>query len=509
MNNRSAMNGTNFDSQFCDIESQKSDTNGTKSQSEPNIYFRQVKKYRNKFLMTILTAIALVFSQCVKRTAELTLEPKDNHERPAFQTIIVSIDGFAPRLISEKGTPFLYELVHNKANFGVNTTHAKYMSPSFPSQTFPNHWSMITGDTPSNHGLVSNIFHDPITGKLFTPAVLDPDIWSQFSKPIWNILQNITDMQFKVAAHMWPGSEVRFSNNKNDYRAPYYYSDFEQHEPLDAKLENLLKYVDIEPIDQKPGLILGYIPDIDEFGHYFGYPITSDVYDKSNLEGFYELLGRVDHFFLKLFQKLSERNKLQSTNILIVSDHGMNNVQYPDNILIWEDLLDSDTLTDKIQYVLKEGPMISIGLYDSQEWPSIYDELKTNLEPFDDNFHVYHKGSFPKHLLYNAGNFESKKGDIWIIPDPNFSMVTRDEYNKILSIHDMVIPASSLSFQFGTHGYDRFAEDMKAIFIGSGPYFNEVELEYINNTDVRNLLIELCGFGHLVEQKDKFKNKYY
>jgi alkaline phosphatase D len=40
--------------------------------------------------------------------------------------------------------------------------------PSFPSKTFPNHYTLVTGLYPDHHGIVSNTIGDSIIGERFT-----------------------------------------------------------------------------------------------------------------------------------------------------------------------------------------------------------------------------------------------------------------------------------------------------------------------------------------------------
>jgi len=45
------------------------------------------------------------------------------------------------------------------------------MQPSFPTLTFPNHYTIVTGLYPSNHGIVANTFYDPDLGDDFNYAI--------------------------------------------------------------------------------------------------------------------------------------------------------------------------------------------------------------------------------------------------------------------------------------------------------------------------------------------------
>jgi hypothetical protein len=69
-------------------------------------------------------------------------------------TILISLDGFRADFLNRKITPALSAFIAS----GVSP---KYMLPSFPSVTFPNHFTLVTGLYPESHGVVSNQFWDP------------------------------------------------------------------------------------------------------------------------------------------------------------------------------------------------------------------------------------------------------------------------------------------------------------------------------------------------------------
>ena len=55
------------------------------------------------------------------------------------------------------------------------------MTPHFPTFTFPNHFSMVTGMHPYMHGIVGNIIYDRATNRTFSSrndtAVADKSWW--------------------------------------------------------------------------------------------------------------------------------------------------------------------------------------------------------------------------------------------------------------------------------------------------------------------------------------------
>src|SRR5215212_4924383 len=61
--------------------------------------------------------------------------------------ILISLDGFRYDYLEKYNPPTLNKL----AKEGVR---AKWMMPSFPTKTFPNHYTIVTGLYPAHHGIV-------------------------------------------------------------------------------------------------------------------------------------------------------------------------------------------------------------------------------------------------------------------------------------------------------------------------------------------------------------------
>ena len=149
-------------------------------------------------------------------------------------TLVVSLDGFHPAYISRYHTPRLHALL--SGDHSVSVVSTPYMIPSFPSQTFPNHWTLVTGLYPTEHGVVGNTFWDPLLQSQFSTGVsqstLDSRYWGGDS--LWytaqsayakNVKNQQTPAPFKVATHMWPGSEAIYDSlqDPSGFRTPHYY----------------------------------------------------------------------------------------------------------------------------------------------------------------------------------------------------------------------------------------------------------------------------------------------
>ena len=110
--------------------------------------------------------------------------------------ILISLDGFRADYLDRFQLPTLQRLMRRG-------TRAKSMIPVFPSLTFPNHYSLVTGLFPDRHGIVGNSFYDPARRQKYSmdnaDAVRDGSWYS--GEPIWVTAES----QGMVAAcYFWP-----------------------------------------------------------------------------------------------------------------------------------------------------------------------------------------------------------------------------------------------------------------------------------------------------------------
>ena len=94
--------------------------------------------------------------------------------------IMLSMDGFRWDYVNLTKTPNLDSIAHH----GVKAVSLK---PSFPTKTFPNHYSIATGLYPDHHNLVANSYFDAKIGNAFSVrnrnAVKNGKYYG--GKPIW------------------------------------------------------------------------------------------------------------------------------------------------------------------------------------------------------------------------------------------------------------------------------------------------------------------------------------
>ena len=214
---------------------------------------------------------------------------------PARTVIMISLDGATPADVRAAKLPTLEALVRR----GASATH---LIPVFPTNTFPNHVSLVTGVAPAVHGIVNNVFLDPDRG-LFRYSG-DPT-WIEV-EPLWAIASRHGVVS---AAYYWIGSEGPWRNG----HGPRYWKSFDARTSERTKVEQILEWLDIENPDERPRLITSWFRGADGAGHRFG-PGSSQVH---------AALLRQDRALASLVAGLDERGAFETTTLLVVSDHGM------------------------------------------------------------------------------------------------------------------------------------------------------------------------------------------
>jgi predicted AlkP superfamily pyrophosphatase or phosphodiesterase len=166
--------------------------------------------------------------------------------------ILVSIDGFRSDYLTHGKTPVLAAL----AAQGVQAP----MHPSYPSQTAPNHYTLVTGLRPDHHGIVDNTIDDPVLGHFTMSASADPRWWNE-AEPFWVT----ADRQgLKTASMFWVGSDREIRGMRPDYWKPY-----DQSVPADTRVNQVLAWLDL-PQDQRPTFVTLYFDVVDTEGHHYG-----------------------------------------------------------------------------------------------------------------------------------------------------------------------------------------------------------------------------------------------
>jgi predicted AlkP superfamily pyrophosphatase or phosphodiesterase len=388
------------------------------------------------------TIVALVLG------AALAVAQRDPFADLQPTVILISFDGFRWDYPSKAPTPHLRRLM-------TRGVHARNLIPAFPSKTFPNHYSIVTGLYPGHHGIVANNIFDPPTGRLFAPAkaeeVRNPMWWG--GTPLWTLVERSHALS---AAMFWPGSEA-----PHDGMLPRYWEAYNENTPGNARVDQVLTWLDL-PAAQRPRLITLYFEDTDTAGHARG-PDSQDVRDA---------IVRDDGYIGRLVDGLTRRGILQRVNIVVVSDHGMAAVD-DTRIVIADDYISLDDVT-----LADINPTLSLFPKPGKE-----DAVYQQLAGANPHLKIFKKTETPERWHYRA---HPRVPPILGVADEGWQVLRRASVASIA--------ARTIAGQRGTHGYDPQLMSMRAIFVAAGPAFKRgVTVGPFENVSIYNVLATILG----------------
>jgi predicted AlkP superfamily pyrophosphatase or phosphodiesterase len=115
--------------------------------------------------------------------------------------ILVSLDGFRYDYAER------YHAV-NLLALGADGAAAEAMIPSFPSVTFPNHITLVTGLYPGHHGIVANSFYDPQRKDVYSYTKTATDGTWYRAKPLWVVAE---EQKVRAACLFWPTNDAEIA----------------------------------------------------------------------------------------------------------------------------------------------------------------------------------------------------------------------------------------------------------------------------------------------------------
>lgn len=378
---------------------------------------------------------------------------------PAHPVLLVSIDAFRADYLDRHLTPTLQAMADDGAR-------AKYMWPSFPSLTFPNHYTLVTGRVPDRNGIVNNTMRDPALGRfsLGNRAATSDGRWWAEAEPIWVTAQK---HGLRTATMFWPGTEAEIHGVRPDHWIP-----FDDSLSSKARVDKLLSWIDVP--GPKPSFETLYFDAVDHAGHEFG-PDSPEVN---------AALREVDDALAYLVAQLRQRGLYDGMNIVVVSDHGMADVP-KGNIVFSDEATNLDDL-DTVSY----GVMATFAPREGHDASGAIARL---LGPHE-HMRCYRKEDLPARLDYGKN---PRVPPYLCLAETGWSIISHADLAKRKD------PMSR-----GEHGYDNQDPAMRALFIAHGPGIARgVTLAPFQNVDVYPLLAHLLGLtplpndGHLDEVK--------
>lgn len=405
---------------------------------------------KKSFVLFLLTLSVIINAQTkIMDTAQVMIPNRLNNAETMTKpyVIMISTDGFR----YDYAKKYNAENLLKYSNEGIR---AKAMIPSYPSITFPNHWSLITGLYPSHHGLIDNYFYDYKRKEKYAMSKkenAEDGTWYG-GIPLWALAEK----QGVISASLqWVGS----ASDAAGIRPTYYYHYHEQFTPS-QKVDKVINWLKISEA-QRPHFITLYFPEVDGAGHHFG-PEAKETETAVHM---------IDEAIGSLVQRVNGLG-LKNVNFIFVSDHGMIQVDGGQPLEI------PQILTDKSRFdYYNSQTLLRVYVKNPKEVKSVFKELKANKT---DDYEVYLDKKLPKYLHFATRDDNYQRiGQILLIPKAPKVFLEKGQKTSA-----------------GKHGYDpKLVPEMKATFFAWGPAFNSHltinEFENVNVYPVISKILDL------------------
>lgn len=373
--------------------------------------------------------------------------------------LLLSIDGFAYNYL----TTYQPKNILNFAKSGVSTK----LLPVYPSKTFPNHLSIITGTYPAKHGIIHNKFYHPDLKKEYRLGAGKKNKTWVTAKPFWSFAE---ENKIISAVYFWPESEMIGQGRSPRYNIPYNKKDTDK-----ARFDQIIKWLKL-PEEQAPKFIVSYFSCIDEAGHTFGL----------NSPELATAIMKIDNLFGNFITRLQQEIP-KGINIILVSDHGMiqtNKSKTIDLSMVFTKEI-TTLINEKAIIVAKSNTQLYLHFNQDKlttlQQQVVVDKINSKQKQYANLYNVYQKQHYPKHWQFN--------NSLVITPDVIVEAKPAAIFNY----------GSNANTSVATHGYDALNQDsLQAIFFAGGPDIVKGRvLEPFENIHIVSLMSELLGIQQL------------
>ena len=394
-------------------------------------------------IRALLVALACLLGACA---ASPSSAPPLSPQRAIV--ILVSIDGFRWDYLDRYQAPHI-------ATLAANGVRSEGLIPQFPSKTFPNHYTIVTGLRLANHGIISNNMRSAdIPGEYSMSnrdVLADPRWWG--GEPIWNTVEQ----QGRVAAAMfWPGSETVINGRQATFWTP-----FDNELPHRERVDRILEWLKL-PEGQQPSFLTLYYSAVDTAGHSGG-PDSQEVADA---------IADVDRSIGDLVSGVTALGLADRVHYVLVSDHGMAALSQ-DRVIVLDNLIDVDEAE-----VIDWEPVLAL-------WPKDGDieKMYAALKDKHPHLHVYRKSEVPPEYRFPA---HPRVPPIIGIADEGWNIASKRAVQR-WGEPNRHPPG-------GTHGFDARLRSMHGLFVATGPRLKSgMVVKPLENIHLYELMCAILG----------------
>jgi len=394
-------------------------------------------------LLILILSAAICSAQSTSSVVEVPNPPNTAAQQAKHYVILVSLDGFRYDYPTKYGAKNLLAMAARGASAPDG------MIPSYPSVTFPNHYTIVTGLYPDHHGIVANNFYDPARKESYSytnPKTTGDGSWYG-GTPLWVLAEK---QGMRAASFFWPTSDAEIQGKRPSYNVGPYDDNF----PDEKRVEQVLMWLRLPP-EKRPHFVALYFPNTDHAGHTYGPDAPETA----------ESVRHVDDMIGKLSDGIAASGL--PVDLIVVADHGMETLKVG-----WVNL---DKWADLSQFE-SSGPL----LYAKSEADA--EKAYQSLLSASDKFKVYRRAQVPADLHFSSN---PREGDPVVVATGPYSIVAHDPNAK----------GGTRMPPRGGHGYDpRQMPSMKAIFFAAGPDIRPgVTVAPFENVDVYPLITRILG----------------
>ncbi|AXI84290.1 alkaline phosphatase family protein [Xylella taiwanensis] len=363
---------------------------------------------------------------------------------PQHKLLLISIDGLRADALEHGQAPQL-------ARLAADGVRARWMTPSYPALTFPNHYTLVTGLRPDHHGIVHNTMEDPLLGT-FEPerheAISDGRWWG--GEPIWVSAEHAG---IRSATFFWPGSEASIAGTR-----PSRWHVYNKRIPLDTRVNQVLRWFNERGPDA-PRLVILHFEQVDTAGQGFGP--DSPQYAAA--------VHTIDTVIGRLIDSLRHHGRLADTDVIVVSDHGIAPVPGDHAVPLERIVRVSDV------HVVSDGQVLGI-----TPLPGHESQIEAMLLGAHATYDCWRKQAVPAHWHYGTHP-----------RIPTILCQMHEGWDALPAAQ--IIKRNPLQMR-GSSGFDPTLPSMHAVFLAHGPSFIPgTLLNPISNVDVYPLLARLLG----------------